>query len=104
MLMALLLGGNFLFTKALMNIAGGCTHPALSISPTFICVFMSSGSLSVLYQDVTCGSLADGLDDVDEVLLDATMALTVLSGFHYALVASRRISLLEAQSAPEHTL
>ena len=33
-----------------------------------------------------------------EVLLDATMALTVLSGFHYAFVASRRIGLLEDQS------
>lgn len=39
-----------------------------------------------------------------EVMLDATMALTVLSGFHYALVASRRISLLQGQSTRNQLL
>lgn len=34
-----------------------------------------------------------------EVMLDATMALTVLTGFHYALVASRRIGQLNGQSS-----
>jgi cardiolipin synthase len=33
-----------------------------------------------------------------EVMLDATMALTVLTGFHYALVASKRIGQLGSQS------
>lgn len=33
-----------------------------------------------------------------EVMLDATMALTVLTGFHYALVASKRIGQLNGQS------
>jgi cardiolipin synthase len=33
-----------------------------------------------------------------QVMLDATMALTVLSGFHYALVASRRIGALQGQA------
>lgn len=36
-----------------------------------------------------------------EVMLDATMALTVLSGFHYALVASKRIGVLQGQPTSE---
>jgi len=39
-----------------------------------------------------------------EVMLDATMTLTVLSGFHYAWVASRRISMLQEQSLPDQRL
>lgn len=34
-----------------------------------------------------------------EVMLDATMGLTVITGFHYAFVASRRIGQLNGQSA-----
>jgi len=39
-----------------------------------------------------------------QVMLDATMVLTVLSGFHYAFVASRRISRLQKQPAPDRSM